>query len=306
MYAFLSGAVNNDIGVDAAAAAAAWLMVRLARRGLQWPTLAALGLVLGVLPFFKPSGFDLYPIVGFAVLVVLWRDRARWRARPAAAARAVGVLLGVFVVVYAVATALTDALAAPRPPGAQASVTTAGGTISVVIHHPTSYLTYLWEEVFPRLPFMHAHFPSGISVFKTVLVERAWGAFGRVDVLFPSWVYVALEVAVGVIAVLAVVAFIRYRRWLAQRWLEVVIVAATPVLVIAGYAAAFYTAAQRSLIAEMGRYVFPALAPISAMVVGSLHAFGPRRAVAAGAVLLSLMLAFGYASQLLLFTSFFG
>jgi 4-amino-4-deoxy-L-arabinose transferase-like glycosyltransferase len=306
MYGFLSGAVNNDIGVDAAAAAAVWLTVRLARRGFEWPTVAGLGLVLGTLPYFKPSGFDLYPIAVFAVLVVLWRDRARWRARPAAAARAVGSLVVVFVVVYGVATALTAALAAPRPPGAQASVTTAGGTISVVIHHPTSYLTYLWEEVFPRLPFMHAHFPSGISVFKVVLVERAWASFGWVDTQFASWVYVVLEVAIGIVAILAAVAFVRYRSWLARRWPEVVIVVATPVLVIAGYAAAFYTATQRPLVAEMGRYVFPALSAVSAMVVGALHAFGPRRAVAAGGMLLALMLAFNYASQLLMFTSFFG
>ena len=306
MYGFLSGAVNNDIGVDAAAAAAVWLTVRLVRRGFEWPTVAGLGVVLGVLPYFKPSGFDLYPIAVFAVLVVLWRDRARWRARPAAAARAVGALVAVFVIVYGVATALAAAFAAPRPPGAQASVTTAGGTISAVVHHPTSYLTYLWEEVFPRLPFMHAHFPDDTSVFKVVLVERAWAAFGWVDTLFASWVYTVLEIAVGVVAVLAVIAFVRYRRWLARRWPEVVIVVATPVLVIAGYAAAFYTAAQRPLIAEMGRYVFPALSAVSAMVVGALHAFGPRRAVAAGAMLLTLMLAFSYASQLLLFTSFFG
>jgi 4-amino-4-deoxy-L-arabinose transferase-like glycosyltransferase len=305
MYAFLSGAVNNDIGVDAAAAAAVWLTVRLARRGFEWPTVAGLGVVLGALPYFKPSGFDLYPIAVFAVLVLLWRARARWRARPAEAARAIGSLVVVVAVVYGAATALTAALAAPRPPGAQASVTTAGGTISAVIHDPASYLTYLWEEIFPRLPFMHAHFPSGVSVFKVVLVERAWGAFGWVDIGFPSWVYVVLEVAIGIAAVLAVVAFVRYRTWLQRRWLEAVIVAATPVLVIAGYAAAFYTATQRPLIAEMGRYVFPALSAVSAMVVGALHAFGPRRAVAAAAMLVALMLAFNYASQLLMFTSFF-
>ncbi len=306
MYGFLSGAVNNDIGVDAAAAAAVWLTVRLVRRGFEWPTVAGLGVVLGLLPYFKPSGFDLYPIAVFAVLVVLWRDRAKWRARPAAAARAVGALVVVFAVVYGVVTALSGALAAPRPAGAQASVTTAGGTISAVIHHPTSYLTYLWEEVFPRLPFMHAHFPTGTSVFKVVLVERAWASFGWVDVQFGSWVYVVLEVAIGVTVVLAVIAFVRYRAWLARRWPEVVIVVATPVLVIAGYAAAFYTSTQRGVVAEMGRYVFPALSAVSAMVVGALHAFGPRRAVAAGAVLLGLVLAFNYASQLLLFTSFFG
>ena len=47
-----------------------------------------------------------------------------------------------------------------------------------------------------------------------------------------------------------------------------------PVAVVAGFEAAYYTPGVRPLIAEFGRYAFPAIAPLALLVVGALHAFG--------------------------------
>ena len=62
-----------------------------------------------------------------------------------------------------------------------------------------------------------------------------------------------------------------------------------PLAVVAGFEAAFYTPGARPLIAEFGRYAFPAIAPLAVLVVASLHAFGRRWVLHAGGVLLAAM-----------------
>ncbi len=79
----------------------------------------------------------------------------------------------------------------------------------------------------------------------------------------------------------------------------------TPAAVIVGFTAAYYSIEPRPVIAEFGRYVFPAIAPIALFVVGALHALGRRRAPALGAGLLVAMIALTYASQLLTLASFY-
>ena len=49
-----------------------------------------------------------------------------------------------------------------------------------------------------------------------------------------------------------------------------------PVAVVAGFEAAYYTTGARPVIAEFGRYAFPAIGPLAVLVVGALHAFGRR------------------------------
>ncbi|MEA2481343.1 MAG: hypothetical protein QOJ07_3265, partial [Thermoleophilaceae bacterium] len=62
MFAFISGAVNNDNGVNALAAIVVFLVVRGLRRGLTWRTGLALGVALVVLPLMKATGYELYPL----------------------------------------------------------------------------------------------------------------------------------------------------------------------------------------------------------------------------------------------------
>jgi branched-subunit amino acid transport protein AzlD len=78
-----------------------------------------------------------------------------------------------------------------------------------------------------------------------------------------------------------------------------------PVAVIVGFEAAYYTPGSRSVIAEVGRYAFPAIGPLAVLVVGALHAFGRRRMLAVGVGLLVAMIALSCASQLLTLTSFY-
>jgi hypothetical protein len=159
--------------------------------------------------------------------------------------------------------------------------------------------------VLPRLPGMHSHFPPGEYPANTIFVRRGWAAFGWYDTFFPNWVYRILLAAMLVTAVAGLVALWRHRHLIRGRGTETALILLTPIVVVAGFAAVFYTPGQRTVIAEHGRYAFPALAALAAWVVGALHAFGRRRMIAIGAMLLVAMLALSYASQLLTFTAFY-
>ena len=78
-----------------------------------------------------------------------------------------------------------------------------------------------------------------------------------------------------------------------------------PIAVVAGFEAAFYTTGARPLIAEFGRYAFPAIAPLAVLVVASLHAFGRRWCCSPAPACSSAMVALSYAAQLLTLTGFY-
>jgi hypothetical protein len=313
MFSFLSGSVNNDIGIDAGAAAVAYLLVRLLRRGIVWQTTLPLGLLLGLLPFVKGSAFDLYPLTLLALGGALWRHRTRsqtGRRTPIETGRSAIwglVALGLPAAVAFLAAQLVSSAVTPPPPvpGAALTVATAGGSLSTVLAHPLSYLTYLWEVFLPRLPGMHPHFPPGVYPAGLIFAHRGWAAFGWYQVSFPSWVYVLLEATMLGIAALGLVAVWRERRLVRSRRMEAALLMLFPIVVVAGFVAVFYTPDQRLAVAEFGRYAFPALAPLAALVVGALYGFGRRRMIAAGSILLVAMLALCYASQLLTLTAFY-
>jgi 4-amino-4-deoxy-L-arabinose transferase-like glycosyltransferase len=305
MYAFLSGTVNNDIGIDAGAAAVAYLLVRLIRRGLERRMLVVLGLLLGVLPFVKASAYELYPLAALAIAGALWRSGALQRGRRSAAAVSLAILAACTAVAYELAGALDRALTPGAPyQRAARSIATASGSLSAALHHPFSYLTYLWEVFLPRLPGMSPHFPPGRPA-ETIFIRRGLAAFGWYDVLFPGWIYWVLTAAMIGALVLGILALWRERRFVARHWPEGALLALFPVVVVAAFEAIFFTMTDRPLIAEMGRYVFPALVPLAVLAVGALYGVGRRRVMAAGSVLLVVVLALSYASQLLTFTSFF-
>jgi hypothetical protein len=298
MYGFISGAVNNDVGVNAAAAALELLLIRLLRRGITIPWGALTGAVLIALPIVKGTGLSLYPVAALVFLGALWRYHSR-RALVGWAALALGAL--------AMSELSAHVLSLVQP----ASATTGASTISSnatavseAFHHIPDYLSYLWQAVLPRLPFMTPHFPTSHPYF-VIFVERGWGAFGWYDVLFPRWVYVVIFVAMIVTFPLAGWAGRREWTWLRTHWMEALAVVLMPVAVIAGFEAAYYTPGTRPAIAEFGRYAFPAIGPLALLVVGALHAFGRRRVLFVGTAVTTAMMALSYASQLLTLTRFY-
>ena len=307
MYGFISGVVNNDVGVNAAAAALELLLIRMLRRGLtiRWGLLT--GAVLIALPIIKGTGLSLYPVAAFVFAATLWRHRRRADLYGFAALILGGVLVAEL---SAHVFSLLQPAASVSGTGAISSNASA---VDEALHHIPTFLGYLWQTLLPRLSFMPNHFtaaPRPGFVFFTdpgfvIFVERGWGAFGWYDVFFAQWVYVAIFLAMVLTIPLAVLAARREWSWLRCRRLEALALIAMPAAVVLGFVAAYYEPGAKSIIPEFGRYAFPAIGPLAALVVGALHAFGRRRMLLVGVGLLVAMIALSYASQLLTLTSFY-
>jgi len=299
MYGFISGAVNNDVGVNAGAAGLELLLLRMLRRGITLRLGLLTGVVLIALPIVKSTAYSLYPVAAVVFVAALWRHHRR-----ADAAGWAGLAVGALVT-----RELSTHLSGTWQPTSSGGPAAAGSAVesasSELLAHPLGYLSYLWQVFLPRLPFMAPHFETGGNPAFTIFVKRGWGAFGWYVVLFDAWVYKLLFAAMLLVAVLAVIAAGREWRFVRAHLLEIGFLLLVPIAVVAGFEAAFYTTGVRTFIPEFGRYAFPAIAPLAALVVGSLHALGRRWALLAGAGLLTGMIALSAAAQLLTLTSFY-
>jgi hypothetical protein len=294
MFAFISGAVNNDNGVNALAAIVVFLVVRGLRRGLTWRTGLALGVALVVLPLMKATGYELYPLSFLALVPMLWRHHRRADLIGFAA------LAGAFLVAYLGWHAIS-----PSFESASAATVTAGSaSVGGARDNLPGYLSYLWQIFLPPLPFM-TDLQSFPAPYFHIYVERGFGAFGWYAVLFPDWVYQVIRLALLVSGAAGIAALWRNRVWVRRHLVEIAYVALVPVSVIAAVHAAYFTTEQRTVIPEFGRYAFPAMAALAAMAVGSTFALGRRRVVPLATGLVALMLVLNYAAQLLTLTGFY-
>jgi hypothetical protein len=298
MYGFISGAVNNDVGINAGAAALEFLLLRMARRGVTLPWGLLTGGLLILLPIVKATAFSLYPVAGLALLVAVWRHHRR----RADVLGWVGLALGVLIV-----QELQVHLAGTFHPVSTSSTSAAGavGTVGLAREHPLGFLAYLWELFLPRLSFMAPHFVGTGNPAFTIFVKRGWGAFGWYDVFFSHWVYVVIVVAMVLVPLLGLVAIRREWPYVRRNVLDFGLLVAAPLAVMAGFEAAFYTVGTRPFLPEFGRYEFPAIICLAALVVAALHAFGRRWALQVGIGLAVAMIALGFAAQLVTLTSFY-
>jgi Predicted membrane protein (DUF2142) len=299
MYGFISGVVNNDVGVNAAAAALELLLIRMLRRGITIPLGALTGGVLLALPSIKGTGLSLYPVAALVFIAMLWRRHTRADLLGWVALALSAILVGVL------SAHLLGGLRPVSPgPGASA-ISTNANAVSEALHDIPGFLSYLWQVLLPRLPFMAPHFPESVYPAYVIFVERGWATFGSYTVSFPHWCYVVILIAMVAAVPIGVLAAWREWSWVRRHWLELVAVIAMPVAVIVGFEAAYYTPGIRPVIGEVGRYAYPAIGPLAVLVVGALHAFGRRRMLGVGVGLLVAMIALSYASQLLTLTSFY-
>jgi 4-amino-4-deoxy-L-arabinose transferase-like glycosyltransferase len=296
MFTFIGASVNNDVGVNTAAALFLLLVVRAARRGLSIPLALGLGVTLGVLPVIKGTSYALYVVAAIALLALLLSRRDR------------KVLVGAVVAVAAVVLVqiLWSSIAAGF---GRTTFTTPGGgaPITGASLWDTAGLSlgYLWQIFFPVLPSMFDHYPYHEWPAYTIYVVRGWGSFGWYAIDFPALVY--QTIIAGTVATLGCAAVFARRRWtwLKANWVIVVTLLATPVIVVAAVERAFATPGQRTLIAEMGRYAFPAIGALAILAAGAWAAFGERWAARlTTAVVVSLMV-LTYAAQLLTLGGFY-
>ncbi len=295
MFTFIAGGVNNDNGVNAAAALTLYLLVRGLRRGPSWRLMLALGAAVAVLPLVKGTGLELYPVVAVGLLGMLWRHHDR-ASLPGWAA-----LAGTFGVLRAGWAALAPVLKQSASGSGGIPATSA---VNGAIEHPGAYLSYLWQYFLPRLPFMNDHFVQRWPAFD-VYVTQAWGAFGWVALAFPRWVYVVIVLVMLAVAALAVTAVLRARMVARALAWELAVLALTPVCVIAAVEAAYFSLAVRPVLAEQGRYAFPAIAALSAIAVGGTFGLGRRWHVPLATALVVAVLGFGYAARFLALGGFY-
>jgi 4-amino-4-deoxy-L-arabinose transferase-like glycosyltransferase len=304
MYGFISGAVNNDVGVNAGAAALELLLILMLRRGVSWRLGLLTGGLLVALPIVKETALSLYPVVALAVVAIVYRHHRRVEVRGwaalAGAAIAVGALSRGLAHVFRPSVA-----SAASTGGTPAEAGTAASSVSEALAHPLDYLSYLWQSLLPRLPGMSDHFPTTHFPAMVIFVERGWGAFGWYDVFFAPRLYYVILVAMIAVPILGLIATRREWPFVRRNAVEFALLVLMPLAVVAGFEAAFYTPGGRPFIAEFGRYMFPAIAPLAVLVVAGLHAFGRRWVLQAGVVLLVAMVALSYAGQLVTLTGFY-
>jgi 4-amino-4-deoxy-L-arabinose transferase-like glycosyltransferase len=304
MFSFISGAVNNDVGVNGAAAVLVYLVVRALRRGLSWPLAIALGVTAAVTPLMKGTGYALYPalIVALAILCVR-AGRRLWERRSAQA------MVGLRnLAIAAVAFAATDAIWGSIAAGlGRTTVTTPGGTVGSTAAIASSgfggKLVYLWEVFFPRLPFMHAHWNPGQWPFFDIYVERGIGGLGWYSVYFEPWVYDVVVWVMIAAAALALYATWVRRRAVRARWVELLFLMLVAVGVIAAVEYVYYAVTPRPVLAEQGRYAFTALVPIGALAIAGLFGLPKRWATSLAAMLVAAMLVLAVAARLLYITT---
>ena len=299
MFGFISGAVNNDNGVNAAAALSLYLVIRALRRGLTWRVGLALGATLAIAPFMKETAYEIYPAVAVGLVGVLWREH-RVRVAPAWAA-----MIAAFLAVRGGWSLLQPVFypsVAGQPTGGGVS---AASSVSLAEHMPGRFLEYLWELFLPRLSFMGNLFPPGWP-FKAVYLVRGWASFGWYTWSFPKWVYGAILVVMIAIGVLALSTAVRERIAAKRRFFELAVIALFPVCVLVAVEAAFFAPdGGRMVVAEQGRYIFPAIAALAAIAVAGTFGLGRRWHVPLATMLVVAMIGLSYASQLLTLGSFF-
>lgn len=304
MYGFISGAVNNDVGVNAGAAALELLLILMLRRGVTWRLGLLTGGLLVTLPIVKETALSLYPVLALALIAIVYRHHRRadvrgWATLVVAAVAARVLSTGLSGVFHPASTSAAAGVASPPEAG------TAASSVSEALAHPLDYLGYLWQSLLPRLPFMTDHFPTTHFPAMVIFVERGWGAFGWYDVFFPYRIYQMILAAMIAVPLLGLIAARREWAFVRRNAVEFALLVLMALAVVAGFEAAFYTPGGRPFIAEFGRYAFPAIAPLAVLVVASLNAFGRRWVLQAGVMLLAATIALSYAGQLVTLTGFY-
>jgi hypothetical protein len=302
MFSFMAGAVNNDNGINAAGALSLYLLIRGLRRGLSWRLALGLGATVAIAPLMKKTGYEIYPPVVLGLVGIAWRNH---RLRDT---RAWAALVGAFAVVQGGYALILAPIFYPTTVAGHAVSTGTGGATGALVvakQMPGRFLVYLWELFLPRLSFMGDLFPPGWPFFQ-IYVIRGWAAFGWYIFGFPRWVYYVIVAAMAIGGLLALSTAVRNLVFVRRRFFELAVIVLFPVSVLVAVEAAFFDpSGGRTVVAEQGRYIFPAIAALAAIAVAGTFGLGRRWHVPLATTLVVAMMGLCYASQLLTLGSFF-
>jgi 4-amino-4-deoxy-L-arabinose transferase-like glycosyltransferase/heme exporter protein D len=299
MFGFISGAINNDDGVNLACAAIIYLLVRALRRGLKPWVAVALGAALVAAPVLKATGYELYPPAILALLALLWRRHSRRDLLMLA------VLAASFVVLEVGWSHLATHFHRTT------YTTPAGGSPVGILpanHDIAGYLSWLTDVLSPwHPPFLVNWTAIGWPAYH-IYVVRGFASFGWYAIQFPDWVYHLIVGVMLAALALGIASLLHLRAGVRRRLPEILFLVLVPITVVAAVEAAYYPALIHlplDGIAEQGRYAFPAITALAALVIGACHGFGRRHAVTLATALVAGLIGLTFASQLLTLSSFY-
>jgi hypothetical protein len=298
-FGFISGAVNNDNAVNLGAAAIIYLLIRALRRGWTVPVAVALGFALVLTPLLKGTGYEMYPPAIIALVGVALRRHGR---RDLAMLALAAVSFIVFFEIWQAAKGSFNRTTFATPGGGTP------GTSFGALHHLKGYLVWLWQVMVPvKLWFMQdftvVHWP-----FFNIYVMRGFAGFGWYAIFFPKWVYGVVVVVMVAILAGGIRLLWRERRDSLRRYVpEILFLASVPIVIVAAVEAAYFTLAiPTDGVQEQGRYAFPAITAVAAIVIaGCLGLGGRRRALPIAAALVGGLVMMTFAGQFLTLSSFY-
>jgi hypothetical protein len=297
MFAFISGAVNNDSAVNLGCAAIIYLFIRAMRRGLTVPVAVALGFALVITPLLKGTGYELYPPAAVAILGLVARRHGR---RDLMMLGLVGASFLLFFFGWDAIRGVFHRDAFTTPGGATP------GTSFGIRDNIKAYLVWLWQILLPfKLPFMRdvslVHWP-----FFNIYVQRGFAGFGWYAIFFPNWVYAPIVAAMVGIAALGTRALWIFRAGAIRRLPEILFLISIPIVVFCAVEAAYFTLAwPADGTAEQGRYAFTGITALAALVIGGCLGLGRRRALPAAAALVTCLGMLLLAGQWLTLSTFY-
>lgn len=265
IFSSVAGTVNNDNLVNVLAALALFLLVDAWSRGPRRSRMVALGLVTTLLPVAKGTGFALWPVIAFGLVLVLVRHRGRpaFGAVPLAPAVAIGA---------AVAWRAAGGKLLNLHPVDPAAVAASAPGPTVV-----ERVSYLVEGVVPFVQLTGDYWTLPWPLY-TVYIERGFGRFGWMtgEGLQSGVLHLVLY---SLIAgwLLALLAAWRWRaRW--REWLGGVAILALAVVCVLGLVAFAYASLvpRGATPPEQGRYIFPALVALVVLLATGATALGER------------------------------
>lgn len=304
-FMFISAGVHGDNLLFAASAATLLALARAFRRGLTVRRGVAIGAATAVGVLGKLTFLAFLPGILLALALLLWRERGTRRPALKATGAAAAVMAAP-VALYA----LLNVTLWSREGGA-----TGGGVSTAMVATDAvslrERLGYIWQLVFPRLPFMDdqfAQFPLRQSFFKGFI-----GNFGWLDYTFPGWVYdvagavFLLVAALAVAGTAAAVSRIGLRNlgWRVPFTAAVVTMTAGLIAAI-GWQGITYRTQTGGLAFEQARYLLPLVAVYALGIALAARGAGRRWGPAIGGVLVVLAMAHGLFAMLLTISRYYG
>lgn len=284
MYAYVSGAINNDTFVNVAGALTLYLLLWLARRGWDTRREIALGVAAVLGPVGKLTGATSALFAAVFVLALIARERTTRSLRGGLTVLAAVVATAVAYLGFAKLAGWPAVLAnhhrdaAPGPSEWIASV--------------PQRIDYALQTAIPWIeltgPMTQVSYPLGRIYIVGGFADLFWHR-----VAYPIPVYKMIAALLAVVVICGLVALWRHRGWVRRNFLPLAMVLAHPVAVYFMVEWAYATPGGRPVLAEQGRYIFPALVAFAVAAAGAGFGLPEKLRTFAWGGLVGLFCAFG-------------